>query len=144
MSVNADDVAKARSLNAAFIYKGASPDEVRPHLRKRSQPEESRSAGSAKDCRARGGLSGDFFPTLAIPITSRFRTPAPGDSRAFSRLVEAYQGPVYNLCYRVLGNPHDAEEAAQEAFLRAYTHLGSYDPTRSLNLAPLHCASLLH
>jgi RNA polymerase sigma-70 factor, ECF subfamily len=54
-----------------------------------------------------------------------------GDHRAFSRLVETYQTLVYNLCYRVLGNPHDAEEAAQEAFLRAYTRLASYDPARS-------------
>ena len=53
-----------------------------------------------------------------------------GDSRAFTRLVEAYQTPVYNLCYRLVGNPHDAEEAAQEAFLRAYTRLDSYDPAR--------------
>lgn len=54
-----------------------------------------------------------------------------GDSRAFSPLVEAYQAPIFNLCYRILGNPHDAEEAAQEAFLRAYSRLDSYDPTRS-------------
>jgi RNA polymerase sigma-70 factor (ECF subfamily) len=53
-----------------------------------------------------------------------------GDRRAFSRLVETYQTPLYNLCYRMLGNPHDAEEAAQEAFLRAYTWLDSYDPAR--------------
>lgn len=54
-----------------------------------------------------------------------------GDRRAFGCLVEAYQAPLYNLCYRVLGNPHDAEEAAQEAFMRAYTRLSSYDPARS-------------
>ena len=53
-----------------------------------------------------------------------------GDRHAFSCLVETYQKPVYNLCYRVLGNPHDAEEAAQEAFVRAYTRLESYDPAR--------------
>ncbi len=53
-----------------------------------------------------------------------------GDSRAFSRLVETYQMPVYNLCYRLLGNRHDAEEAAQEAFLRAFTRLSSYDADR--------------
>ena len=71
-----------------------------------------------------------------------------GDHRAFSRLVEAYQTPVYNLCYRVLGNPHDAEEAAQEAFLRAYTRLGSYDPARSfktwlLSIAHHYCIDRL-
>lgn len=54
-----------------------------------------------------------------------------GDDRAFSQLVEAYQRPIYNLCYRLLGNPHDAEEAAQETFLRGYTRLNSYDPARS-------------
>jgi RNA polymerase sigma-70 factor (ECF subfamily) len=71
-----------------------------------------------------------------------------GDNRAFSRLVEAYQTPVYNLCYRVLGNPHDAEEAAQETFLRAYTRLGSYDPTRPfktwlLSIAHHYCIDRL-
>lgn len=55
-----------------------------------------------------------------------------GDSRAFSTLVEAYQAPIFNLCYRIMGNPHDAEEAAQEAFLRAYSRLDSYDPARPL------------
>lgn len=54
-----------------------------------------------------------------------------GDGHAFSRLVLAYQTPIHNLCYRMLGNSHDAEEACQEAFLRAYTRLGSYDPARS-------------
>ena len=54
-----------------------------------------------------------------------------GDQAAFGRLVLAYQTPVYNLAYRMLGNAGEAEEAAQEAFLRAYTHLGRYDPERS-------------
>ena len=53
-----------------------------------------------------------------------------GDRRAFCHLVETYQTSLYNLCYRMLGNPHDAEEAAQETFLRAYTRLASYDPAR--------------
>jgi len=53
-----------------------------------------------------------------------------GDQSAFGRLVMAYQKPVYNLAYRMLGNAAEAEEAAQEAFLRAYTHLRTYDPQR--------------
>jgi RNA polymerase sigma-70 factor (ECF subfamily) len=45
-------------------------------------------------------------------------------------LVKAYQDPVYNLAYRMLGNAPAAEDAAQEAFLRAYRYLESYDPER--------------
>lgn len=53
-----------------------------------------------------------------------------GDKKAFGHLVEVYQTPIYNLAYRMLGNRSEAEEAAQEAFIRAYRHLGSYDPGR--------------
>ena len=53
-----------------------------------------------------------------------------GDQRAFGHLVRAYQRPVYNLAYRMLGDAAAAEEAAQEAFLRAYRHLRSYQPGR--------------
>lgn len=50
-----------------------------------------------------------------------------GDRQAFSRLVEAYSRPVYNLTYRMLGNTQEAEDAAQETFLRAYSRLEQYD-----------------
>jgi RNA polymerase sigma-70 factor (ECF subfamily) len=53
-----------------------------------------------------------------------------GDKTAFGRLVQAYQTPIYNLAYRMLGNRSEAEDAAQEAFIRAYRHLDSYDPGR--------------
>ena len=56
-----------------------------------------------------------------------------GDKSAFGQLIEAYQGPVYNLAYRMLGNSGEAEEAAQEAFIRAYTRLGSYDPAHKFS-----------
>ena len=55
-----------------------------------------------------------------------------GDKFAFGQLIEAYQGPVYNLAYRMLGNSGEAEEAAQEAFIRAYPPLESYDPAHKL------------
>jgi len=41
-----------------------------------------------------------------------------GDVEAFTKLVEAYQTPVYNLAYRMLGNSVEAEDAAQETFIR--------------------------
>jgi RNA polymerase sigma-70 factor (ECF subfamily) len=56
-----------------------------------------------------------------------------GDDESFARLVEIYQRPVHNLCYRMLGNAGDAEDAAQETFLRAYRHLASYDPNRKFS-----------
>jgi len=56
-----------------------------------------------------------------------------GDKNAFGQLIEAYQGPVYNLAYRMLGNAGEAEEAAQEAFIRAYTRLDSYDPAHKFS-----------
>lgn len=64
-----------------------------------------------------------------------------GESEAFSRLVEAYQMPVYNLCYRMLGNARDAEDAAQEAFLRAYRAIKRYDPERKFSTWLLSIAS---
>lgn len=71
-----------------------------------------------------------------------------GDRTAFGQLVEAYQSPVYNLAYRMLGNPQEAEDAAQEAFLRAYANLASYDPTRKFSswlfsIASHHCIDRL-
>lgn len=71
-----------------------------------------------------------------------------GDQRAFSRLVEAYQRPVFNLTYRMLGNVEEAEDAAQEAFLRAYSRLGQYDPemkfsTWLFSIANHHCIDRL-
>lgn len=51
-----------------------------------------------------------------------------GNKEAFGMLIEAYQSPVFNLAYRMLGNADEAEQAAQEAFIRAWTRLDSYDP----------------
>ena len=71
-----------------------------------------------------------------------------GDETAFTPLVESYQGAIYNLCYRMLGEAREAEDAAQEAFLRAYTQLRRYDPTRSFKtwlfaIASHYCIDLL-
>lgn len=49
-----------------------------------------------------------------------------GDQDAFATLVERYQGKIYNLAYRLLGNADDAGEMAQEVFCRAYVKLGEF------------------
>jgi RNA polymerase sigma-70 factor (ECF subfamily) len=64
-----------------------------------------------------------------------------GDQRAFARLVERYTGAVYNLCYRMLANPQDAEDATQEIFVRAYTRLSSFDQGRRFSTWLLSIAS---
>ena len=71
-----------------------------------------------------------------------------GSDEAFTKLVETYQTPVYNLCYRMLGEPDLAEDAAQETFLRAFQHLHRYDEKRSfatwlLSIAAHYCIDRL-
>jgi RNA polymerase sigma-70 factor, ECF subfamily len=53
-----------------------------------------------------------------------------GNSDAFTQLVETFQQPVFNLCYRMLGDAAEAEDAAQETFMRAYRSIKHYDNTR--------------
>ena len=71
-----------------------------------------------------------------------------GDTEAFSELIERYKVAVYNLCARMLNNPTEAEDAAQEVFVRAYTQLHSYQPGRRfstwiLSIASHYCIDLL-
>lgn len=49
-----------------------------------------------------------------------------GDLDAFNELVLAYQDRVFNLAYRILGDPAAAEDAAQDAFISAYQHLSTF------------------
>jgi RNA polymerase sigma-70 factor, ECF subfamily len=71
-----------------------------------------------------------------------------GDQDAFAELVYTFQDSVYNLCYRMLYERAEAEDASQEAFLRAYLNLQRYDPSRSfktwlLTIASNHCIDRL-
>src|SRR6266516_33642 len=71
-----------------------------------------------------------------------------GDERAFAELVTRYQTAVYNLAYRMLGDAGEAEDAAQEVFLRIYRRLATYDQdhrfsTWVLSIASHYCIDLL-
>lgn len=71
-----------------------------------------------------------------------------GDRRAFGQLVETFQRPVYSLAYRFLGNADDADDAAQEAFVKAYRAIASFDESRSfstwlLSITAHHCIDRL-
>jgi len=54
-----------------------------------------------------------------------------GDASAFEELVCIHQDRIYNLCRRMLSQAQDAEDAAQDTFLKAYRNLGSFTPDAS-------------
>jgi RNA polymerase sigma-70 factor, ECF subfamily len=49
-----------------------------------------------------------------------------GEREAFDRLVERYQRDIYRLCYRYVNNHEDANDMAQEVFLKAYKAIGRF------------------
>lgn len=55
-----------------------------------------------------------------------------GDTSVFAEIVLTYQHRIYNLCRYMLENPQDAEDAAQDTFIKAYQGLKNFSPTASL------------
>ncbi len=82
------------------------------------------------------------------PEASLAMSAARGDRQAFARLVEENKRSVYGLCLRLLSDPEEARDAAQEAFTRAYASLESFDLDQPftpwvLRIARNHCLDLL-
>ncbi|MFI5456322.1 MAG: RNA polymerase sigma factor [Isosphaerales bacterium] len=55
-----------------------------------------------------------------------------GDPQAPRLLIERYQGVVFGLCYRMMNHQQDAEDVAQETFVRALRAMGGFDPARPI------------
>lgn len=55
-----------------------------------------------------------------------------GDERSFEVLIEPYRRELHLHCYRMLGEVHDADDALQEALLRAWRGLGRFEPRAPL------------
>ncbi|MEM9701349.1 MAG: sigma-70 family RNA polymerase sigma factor [Planctomycetota bacterium] len=55
-----------------------------------------------------------------------------GDAAAAAALVRRYQRSVFGVCLRMLGRREDAEDVAQESFLRLFRHLDRWDASRPL------------
>ena len=53
-----------------------------------------------------------------------------GDASAFEALVIRYQRVLFTVALRLLGNAEDARDATQNAFIRAYERLDTFDPSR--------------
>jgi RNA polymerase sigma-70 factor (ECF subfamily) len=74
---------------------------------------------------------------MTIPDDSALTAALVDDlDRGFVGLVETYQPGIYSGAYRFLRTPHDAEDVAQETFLRAYRALSTYDEDRIRRLSP--------
>lgn len=86
---------------------------------------------------------------MSDPVISQWVYAAmEGDQDAFAEIVYTFQDAVYNLCYRILGERTEAEDATQEAFLRAFANMERYDHERSfktwvLTIASNHCIDRL-
>lgn len=93
---------------------------------------------------ARAGRDGVAVatPEVSEDVVLVRRTLA-GDQDAFTALVEKYKDPVYNVAYRMLGNATEAEDVAQEAFVRAYTQLHTYKDSHRFSTWLLSIASHL-
>ena len=71
-----------------------------------------------------------------------------GERDLYARLVERHQRNLYQLCLAILSDPHEAEEAAQVAFIKAYRALGSFHGDSSFRtwltrIGLNHCRDLL-
>jgi RNA polymerase sigma-70 factor (ECF subfamily) len=55
-----------------------------------------------------------------------------GDERAYEKLIERFQAPVYNLAWRLLNDPADASDVVQEVFLKVFRNVGHFRGDSSL------------
>ncbi|MCP1492102.1 RNA polymerase sigma factor SigW [Peribacillus frigoritolerans] len=62
-------------------------------------------------------------------IKERINQVIKGDHNAFGEIVEIYKDKVFQICFRMLGNRQEAEDLAQEAFVRAYVNIRSFNIT---------------
>lgn len=101
------------------------------------------------------------FALLSVPVTEDRSAAAPstgepvwaraaarGDRQAFGRLVDLHKRTVFGLCVRLLRDPEEARDAAQETFARAYAAIGTYDAGQPfapwvLRIARNHCLDVL-
>ena len=66
-------------------------------------------------------------------VNKRIKQVLKGDQNAYADIVNLYQHKLYQVCYRMLSNQQEAEDIAQEAFIRAYINLHSYDQKRKFS-----------
>jgi RNA polymerase sigma-70 factor (ECF subfamily) len=87
-------------------------------------------------------------PPPADPDLDLLRRARAGDFAAFEQLIGRFQGRVYGLAYRMLGEPHDAEDVTQQTFLSLVEHLRDFREESAvaawvLRIAANHALKLL-
>jgi RNA polymerase sigma-70 factor (ECF subfamily) len=70
-----------------------------------------------------------FFGGVAMKISDEIliQQVQQGNERAFNQLVQRYQERIINVCFRIVGNFQDAEEAAMDTFLACYRSLSTFE-----------------
>lgn len=66
-------------------------------------------------------------------INKRINEVLKGNQEAFEEIVTLFQHRLYHVCYRMLGNRQEAEDIAQEAFVRAYINIHTFDQKRKFS-----------
>ncbi len=81
-------------------------------------------------------VAADLMETAGAPVspeeTSWVARARQGDQHAWSQLVGRYQEPVFRLACLIVGDAAEAEDVAQDTFIRAYLALDQYDDERPL------------
>ena len=66
-------------------------------------------------------------PLEDLALVARCKRELPRRHDAFEELVDAYKSKIYTLCYRLLGDATDAEDAMQEILLRLFISISGFD-----------------
>jgi RNA polymerase sigma-70 factor (ECF subfamily) len=66
-------------------------------------------------------------------IKEKIKQVKKGDQAAYEDVVKIFQNKIYQHCFRMIGNTHEAEDLAQEVFLRAYVNIHSFDNNRNFS-----------
>ena len=66
-------------------------------------------------------------------VNKRINEVLKGDQDAFEEIVSLFQHRLYHICYRMLSNAQEAEDIAQEAFIRAYINIHTFDQKRKFS-----------
>lgn len=135
---DADRLARKDQRSSAEERHGASP---RPESRVQTAREEAMPAPVEVAPVAEAVTSADADRAAVAAALS-------GNQAAFADLVSRYQSAVYNMAYRMLGDPTEAEDAAQEVFVRAWNQLRTFQmdkrfSTWLLSIASHYCIDLL-